>query len=439
MVVDISLFSSIASQYEDWRSVRTAATVNAMSHLLVEQILDRKLAVDLVAGFQRFSNFTEQVSKYTRLSTVCKRVFVFGVPDIQPPAIPGVKFISLDPESALSRERFLAVNSADFWAAMLAQEVEGSKTPEGKGFDGGWLYEEEVVEQVWQLISPIAGLKDDSVITRNYKQQNAHITQLNKSLLLHLQAAELGNHRRWMQLDSLQQFSAILLQHQPLPCILRDAVKILTTLFGAKDAAIALNLQGNQFMIFSGGGKLNTGKPLSSLGHSASSQALNLGKLISVPDVQQTEEPEPLVPKAKSLLAAPIKGRRRVHGVVTVGSNEINGWNEEDGQTVMAIANMLAVIIEQKAQVSGDIVLQLRRARQLEQMLTKLRKPMARLLYLQQKLQDEVQLLPIQQELMAEVEALYTEVAKTIWAPKTPPSVDDSALPPPPKPAQNLN
>jgi signal transduction protein with GAF and PtsI domain len=150
-------------------------------------------------------------------------------------------------------------------------------------------------------------------------------------------------------------------------------------------------------------------------------------------------EKDLLMPEAVSLVSAPIQGRRRVYGVVTVGSKTPGAWNEEDGKTVMAIATGLAVIIEQKAQVSGDVVLQLRRARQLEQMLTKLRKPMARLLYLQQRLQDETHLLPIQQELMAEVEGLYTEVAKTIWAPKDPPSFNDSPISPPPKPAGSLS
>ena len=436
--MEISLFGSIASQYENWHSESTMTTANAMGNLLIEQILNHQLAVDLFVGFGRFSEFAAQVEKYTRLGATCKQVLVFGSPDIEAPLIKGVNFIPIDSGSVLEKERFVVVNSPDFWAGMVATEVESSKGLLTRGqLYGGWFYNRQMVEQVSLLVSQVAGREYQPVQTRNYMQQNAHIAQLNQRLLEELEAAEIASHRRSMQLETLHEFSAILLQHQPLPCILRDTVQILSSIFGASNAAIALNLQGEQFMIFTPDGKLSTGsQQMSSLGQGASGQALAQGKLILVHNARQIEK-DLLIPQAVSLISAPIGGRRRIYGVVTVG-NTTSGWNEQDAKTVMAIATQLAVIIEQKAQVSGDVVLQLRRARQLEQMLTKLRKPMARLLYLQEKLHDETHLLPIQQELMAEVEALYTEVAKTIWEPKNPHLSDDSPIPAPPKPASSL-
>ncbi|HEY9297144.1 MAG TPA: DICT sensory domain-containing protein, partial [Phormidium sp.] len=110
--MDISLFRSIASQYQDLRSVHSLATMNVISHLIEDQILNHKLTVDLYAGFQRFSDFSEQLPRYMRLGDMCRRVFVFGVADIQPPSIPGIEFIELSPTSALGRERFLLVNTS---------------------------------------------------------------------------------------------------------------------------------------------------------------------------------------------------------------------------------------------------------------------------------------------------------------------------------------
>ena len=436
--MEISLFGSIASQYEDWRSGSTITTVKAVGNLLIEQVLKSELAIDLFVSEGPFSSFAAQVEKYTRLGATCKQVFAFGVADIEPPSIPGVKFIPIKPDSPLSRERFVVINSADFWAAMVAMQVDcnNGKQP-GNYFDGGWFYNRQMVERVSLSVSSVAGMPYQAVQTRNYIQQNAHIAEISKRLLEQVEVSQLESHRQSMQLETLHEFSAILLKHQPLPCILRDVVQILAGRFGASDAAIALNLQGEQFMIFTPDGKLSTGsQQMSSLGQGASGQALAQGKLILVHNARQIEK-DLLIPQAVSLISAPIGGRRRIYGVVTVG-NTTSGWNEQDAKTVMAIATQLAVIIEQKAQVSGDVVLQLRRARQLEQMLTKLRKPMARLLYLQEKLHDETHLLPIQQELMAEVEALYTEVAKTIWEPKNPHLSDDSPIPAPPKPASSL-
>lgn len=429
------MFRSIASQYQDLRSVHSLATMNVISHLIEDQILNHKLTVDLYAGFQRFSDFSEQLPRYMRLGDLCRRVFVFGVADIQPPSIPGIEFIELSPTSALGRERFLLVNTSDFWAALLAQEIEGSKTNTGaKPFDGVWFFDEQVIERVSLLISQVMGTFYQPILTRNYATQSAHIAELNRRMLGQLEEAELSSHRRSMQLSTLHQFSAVLLQYQPLPCILRDAVQILSMIFGATDAVIALNLQGDQFMLVSATGNVSTGKPMSCLGQGASGQAFTQGKVIAIADVQSSGQIEPLMPTAKTLLAGPIKGRRRIHGVVTVGGSEPNQWNKEDGQTVIAIASMLAVIIEQKAQISGDVVLQLRRARHLEQTIGKLRKPMTRLLSLHTKLMDEVHLLPVQRELMAQVENLYSELADNLGVPRTVKKALDSKVPPLAKP-----
>jgi putative methionine-R-sulfoxide reductase with GAF domain len=438
--VDTSLSSAIASQYPSWRSLRTASMVNAIADLLADRILDCNLAGDLFIGVGTFSNFTPQVSRYTRLGTVCKRVFIYGVADVSVSAIPGVEFIQISPESPLAKERFFALNSPEFWAVLLAEEI---KNTEQKSDDlqlqGGIIYDEQVVEQISQQLLQVAQTEETPVITRNCQQQNVHMTEMEKSLLERLEVADSQNKRRGMQLGTLHQFAAILSQHQPLPCTLQEVVKVLGRVFGATESAIALNLQGSQFTIFKGNGKVSIGQHLLAVGNGPSSQALYQGKLIGVSNAYSSNHSDTLMPLAESILAAPIVGRRRTHGVVTVGSQVAGAWNEEDSQTIAAIASLLAVIIEQKASVTGDIVLQLRRARQLEHMLAQLRKPMAKLLHLQEKLQDQVDLLPIQQELMAEVEALYTEVAKTIWSPKRPPSFHDSTVSPPPKTTRKLS
>lgn len=426
--MDISLFRAIASQYQELRSVHSVATLNTISSLIEEQVLNNRLAVDLYAGFGLLSHFSDQIAQYTRLGAVCRRVFVFGVPNVELPSIPGVEYVGLSPTAALSRERFLLVNTSSFWTVLLAQEVVSDEAASDDRspvnscpYDGGWFYDEELVERVSLLLSQALGTYYQPVRERNYLHQSAHIAAINSRLLVQMQDAQLSSDRRSMQLSTLQQFSAILLQHQPLPCILRDSVQILSMIFGASEAIVALNLHDSNFMVVSATGNVSTNQHLSSLGEGASGQAFRESKCIAVWDVRTYGHFDPLMPTAETLLAAPIKGRTKVFGVVTVGGKAGNRWDKEDSQTVMAIASMLAVIIEQKAQVTSDIVIQLRRARHLEQLMRKLRKPMASLLVLQNTLRDEANLTPSQLETLSEIETLYSDLALTLGVPTNSP------------------
>lgn len=112
--MDISLFRSIANQYQSLRQVNTVSMMNLISHQIEDQIIQHGLPVDFYAGFQRFSHFPDQMRRYARLGTVCRRVYVFGIADCQPPSIPGIEFLPLLPGSALTREWFLFVNTPSF-------------------------------------------------------------------------------------------------------------------------------------------------------------------------------------------------------------------------------------------------------------------------------------------------------------------------------------
>ncbi|NER37103.1 MAG: GAF domain-containing protein [Oscillatoria sp. SIO1A7] len=418
--VDISLFRSVASQYQDLRSTHAEGTTNAISTLIEEQVLNQKLAVDFYSGVQRFSKIATKVPQYIRLGSLCRRVFVFGVADVEPPAIAGVEFIEIENGASLAKERFVLVDTANFWTTLLTREIPDSHgESEEQYFDGLWSYDIEVVERVSLLVSQVMGSYYNPVKKRNYASQSAHIAEINRRLLKNLEAAELSTYRRAVLLSTIHQFTAVLLQHNPLPCVLRDAVPILSMIFGAKDTAIALNMHGKNYMVVSATGNVSKTEQISQLGEGISSQAISEGKVIAVADVRHSNKADPLLPTAKTLLAVPIKGSRRIYGAVVVGGSEPNQWHKEDMQTIVAIASILAVIIEQKAQISSDVIFQIRRARQIEQIMSKLRKPVARLDLLRGKLYDEGNLSPMQKEAIGQIDNLCAEIADILQVPRT--------------------
>lgn len=432
--MDISLFRSIANQYQEWRSIYTGSTLNVISYLIEEQVLNHRIPADLFLGFQRFSEFLlTEVPRYYRLGASCRRIYIFGVRDIDPPTIPGVEFVELKPDSSLTHERFLVVNTPDFWTALLAKEVENTSTTDHEQrLDGGWFCDEQVVERVALLISQVLGTFYDPVQVRNYAQQSAHIAEINRRLLKKLEKVELIGYRRLIQLSTIQQFTAVLLQNQSLSNILRDAAQVLTMIFGADDALMAVKTHEEQFLLVSVTDNINNNKSVTSLG-TISEQIMRDGKAILIPDMRQSGNFDLMMPNAQTLIAAPIKGHKKVYGVVMVGSHQAHQWDKEDTQIVLALANLLTVEVRHKFQNGGDTAARLKRGQQLEEMVGKLRKPMTRLLALHTKLLDEVHLLPVQKKLMTEVETLYSEIAEHIGVPRTVKPTNESKLPASPK------
>jgi GAF domain-containing protein len=409
--------------------------MNLVCELLEDQIIKHKLSVDIYLGVQHLSEITRQTPRYRALGGVCRRVFVFGIADVDIPNIAGVEFHPIEPNSALAQERFLVVNTPNLWAALLVKEIPSAANnlDEMRRYRGGWFYDEQVVERASLLLSQVLGKFYQPVTERVYELQSMHIVEVNRQLLGQVEDTELLSYRRWLRLTTLNQFAAILLQHQPLQCMMRDAVQILSMIFGAQEAVVAFNMHSGQFMVITNSGDIKSSNQVASLGDGASAQAFRQGKLVIVADVHQDGKIDPLIPKARTILSAPLRGRRKIYGVVTVGSQELDKWNKEDAQTVAAIANMLSVIIEQKVQVSGDVAYQLHQARQYGQALKKLRRPMQRLLELHRELRVDGDFSPTQMETLAQMETLYNGMASIMGFPISLNFTNDSYLPPPPK------
>lgn len=319
--------------------------MNVISHQIEDQILQHHLAVDLYTGFQRFSNFPDQLRRYSRLSGICRRIYVFGIADYQPEAIPGVEFIELPPTSTLTREWFLLVDTPKFWTTLVAQEMEG-KDPvtRGRRFDGIWSFDESVVDRISLLISQIMETTYEPIQSRSHSQQNVHITEIHKRLLGMHEQCELVSQRRWVQLRTLQS-GAELVSHEPLQ-LLKDFARILHSIFGAEGVVIALRIARDEFKIMvAEGDAIGRGWRIP-LSHGLSGQVLQHKRSIQVLDATQRHVGDPSLPTAKALISVPIINRR-VHGAIIVGHSQPNRWNEEDAQALMTLARNLAVQLEQ--------------------------------------------------------------------------------------------
>ncbi|MEN9934721.1 MAG: hypothetical protein RLZZ387_1300 [Chloroflexota bacterium] len=412
----ISLFRAIANQYRDLRRVNSVAMMNAISHLIEEQVIAHRLPVDFYAGFQRFSNFASQQRRYERLGAACRRVYVFGVPDIRPPAIQGVQFVELPVGEPLAREWFLVVDTPEFWTALLTQEApDGRDVGGGRRYDGVWSYDTQVVERASLLLSQALDTAYEPVGRRDSERQGTHIAEMSAKLLARLELTRVQSQRRWVHLCTLQKVAEALAKNRRTTNLAWDTVQILRIIFGADDATIALATRERRFVVAAAHSHGAQERELQ-LEQGASGEAYRQGRTVSLTDMRRSRALDPLIPGAQSLVAAPITGRRRVYGVIAVGSEQAGRWTAEDAQTITALAALLAGVFDQRAEALDDAELRLEKMRQVEAALARLREAAGQMAELRRELDliGGSGLTPTQRIAVDRADSLADQLARSI-------------------------
>lgn len=421
----ISLYRSVAQQYEEVCAVNTVPMMNAISRAIEDQVITHRLPVELYAGFQRFSSFSRQARRYERLGDVGRRVYVFGVPDVDPPRIPGVEYVALDPSDDLAREWFLLVDTPALWTALVTREEPGrDPLTGGRRFTGLWSFDAQVTERIALLISQHMGRGFRPVHGRDAAAQTRHIAEMSSALLGRLERRRLSELRERSRVRALQQFSAAASQGHggwigaaPV-LLLRELVKILAAVFGASDVAVAYDPQGKgEFQIVATDEHTAPTTLLLRRGDGPSGRAISEGRLVSVGDVARAGDRDPLLPTAASVLAAPVMGRRRTYGVITVSGATPGLWEPGDGQTLAAIADILALAVEREP--APDPRPSSEYARRLAAAIVRMREPVLRMASVQGRMEAAGPLTHAQRAILDEHARLADDLARSLGAART--------------------
>lgn len=403
--MSVSLYRSVAGQYEKLRTVNTVSMMNAISHEIEDQVIEHGMPVNFYAGFQRFSSFPSQLRRYGKLGAACRRVYAFGVRDIKPPTIPGVEFIAIEPSSPLAKEWFLVVDAPNFWTALLTQETTGRDAlGAGRRFDGVWTYDQQVVERASLLISQELEGFYQPVAQRDHGQQSTHIAEISGRMVASLETAKHIGHRRWLRMNCIQAVAAVLAKRESLHNTVSGVAEVLHSLFGASEVAIALT-EGDTLYTARAPQASSSVVQGNDLGAGPCGRALAEGTLVRVNDVRRSREHEQLLPMAQTIVAAPIISSQSTCGVVAIGGADPEQWSEEDAEMVLAVATMLGLSCEQGGQYT-DVVKEQERMRRLEQALISLRKPVAQLLSVEQLLRDQIATMQPSWDMLASINVL---------------------------------
>ncbi|ESA38587.1 sensory transduction histidine kinase hik26 [Leptolyngbya sp. Heron Island J] len=341
----ISLFLSLKNQYESLRRVNSVPVMNLISHQIEDQIINHQITTDFFAGFQRFSHFPEQLRRYSRLGAICRRVYVFGVPDCQPATIAGLEFIELAPASSLAQEWFLLVNTPTFWATLVAREVDGyDPSTKGRRFDAVWSYDVEVIERVALLVSQVMEKPYEPIRERDYVQQNCHISEINSNMVNQIETVNALSQRRWSQLQTLRALSAI--SAQRLMPFLEEAANVLLEVFGATGVVIAFQADSDSYkVVVASGEAMGKGWGVH-LADGICGKSIREGRPIRYQDISHHQRFDSQLPSAQSLMAAPIHHHKQP-GVVALGHPKPNTWDEEDMDMLETVGRFMAIGLKQ--------------------------------------------------------------------------------------------
>ncbi len=407
----ISIFRSIANQYERLRAVSTVSMMNTISHQIEEQVILHRLPVDFYAGFQMFSRFSAQLRRYQQLGMVCRRVYVFGVPDARPPSIPGVEFIEIDASSPLTREWFLCVDTPDFWTLLSTQEMDKGRDEMtgGRRYDGLWTFDTQVVERASLLISQISGGFFQPTGRRNYEAQNMHIAEMNGRMIEMLERSRLSVQRRWKQMNTLHKVTESVVKMQQVPALLADIARVLNLVMGAASAAVIFRADNETYTVVAGEGDGGARGTVVRAGEGIAGRAISQGALVNVPDTRKGRERDAIMPTAGSILAVPMVGRRGVYGALVIGDYDANHFTDDDGRTLGAAAALITVSIEMRLpDAAGASTAKAAGASE------QLRGPIAYMLLLHQKLRAEADLSITHRQLLDRVMNLTMELAQSV-------------------------
>jgi len=156
--------------------------LKTISHQIEDAVLNGGVYTRVFAGFQKFSFFLPQLERYRELARVADGIWIFGIPDVPLPPIPGVTYMPITVEHALTQEWFLVVNSPEYFSALVAQDLSGFTVPdEDRRFRGIWTFDGTVVGRLEEKLSEVIELRPSEVYNGHQRDYRRQLNQLTAS------------------------------------------------------------------------------------------------------------------------------------------------------------------------------------------------------------------------------------------------------------------
>lgn len=162
-------------------------TMSLISYEIENTILIDGVRPRLFSAFQYMSKFLKQLPRYERMAKIAESIYVFGVPDVTPPAIPNIHYIHLSPTDRLAREWFIVTYSGDCYSALATEELTRITDPDHeRRFKGIWTFNQNIVSILHDWLSSAVDapplLTSESVPSRQVDMMAATLRRITRRL-----------------------------------------------------------------------------------------------------------------------------------------------------------------------------------------------------------------------------------------------------------------
>ncbi len=185
-VTNTSLFEIITNQSNQTLFTRHRDSLIKISREIEDGVIDNQVQARIFAGFQKLSFFTPHHRRYAKMAEYAEVIWIFGIPDVDIPTIPGVHIVPLQPTDVLASEWFLIAEASDYFSALVAKDLTGFEVPDDERlFRGIWTFDADTVQRLQQKLSEIVGLEPlyFTFDARDYVAQTAQFSVIVNDLV----------------------------------------------------------------------------------------------------------------------------------------------------------------------------------------------------------------------------------------------------------------
>lgn len=181
---DTSLFDIITQHTNQPLFTRHRSSLVKISREIEDGVIHNQVKARIFAGFQKLSFFVPHHRRYQHMAQYAESIWVFGLPDVTTPEIPGVQVVPLPDDAQFVGEWFLIAEAEDYFSALVAKDLTGFAVPNNQRlFEGAWTFDADIVQRLQQELSTIVGLPPLEYSVRDYVAQTAQFSVVVNDLI----------------------------------------------------------------------------------------------------------------------------------------------------------------------------------------------------------------------------------------------------------------
>lgn len=246
-LASLALFPLVHGTEDDRMLLSSRRSMQIVSAEIESAVVSGRIRARFFAGFQKLSYFLPRVRMFQQIGSVADGVWLFGIPDVTPPAIPGVTYVHLDESDPLVREWFVVVDAAEYYSALVAEDQSGFAVPQAeRTFRALWTFSPEIISRLQRELGQATGLPVAATLPEAGRDSRSQIRSLARSAGHLVEVLEAQNQRLLELQETRAELSRMLVHdlRSPLTSVLGN-LSMLADDEGKLPLATRRRLAGN--------------------------------------------------------------------------------------------------------------------------------------------------------------------------------------------------